>query len=55
MAYSNPATAKKEIQKQLRAIRKQGEKAAATRQSALAFLVRAGIYDKKGRLAARYR
>ena len=55
MTYSDPLEAKKELQKRLRAIEVQGKKAAATKQSAKAFLIRAGIFDKKGRLAAPYR
>ena len=43
MTYSDPAALKKELQTRRRAIRQQGEKAAATKRSALAFLVRAGI------------
>jgi hypothetical protein len=44
-----------EVQLILRALRKQGKKAAASRQSAMDFLIRAGIFDKKGKLAKPYR
>jgi hypothetical protein len=39
----------------IRAIRKQGKKVRANKKSALAFLVRAGICTKSGRLTSKYR
>jgi hypothetical protein len=39
----------------INALQKQGKKAAATKASARAFLIRAGIYDKTGKLASPYK
>ncbi|HEY3323252.1 MAG TPA: hypothetical protein VGP72_22550 [Planctomycetota bacterium] len=55
MMYRDSAVVKKEAAELIRAIKTQGRKAAATKKSALAFLVRAGICDKKGRLTKWYR
>ena len=50
-----PQLDKKEIEAELRAMRKQGKKIRSSKKSALAFLVRAGICDKNGRLTKHYR
>jgi len=55
MTYSNAQTVKKEVDAQLRAMRVQGKKVAATKKTALAFLIRAGICSKKGQLSSRYK
>ena len=46
---------KKEIDDEIKAMRKRHKEIIKTKESALAFLVRAGIATKSGKLAKRYR
>jgi hypothetical protein len=55
MIYSDPEVLKKEVDRQLRAIRRRSKIVGATKKSAMAFLIRAGICSKNGRLSPRYR
>ena len=53
--YEDLEAVKKDVAMHIRAIRRQGKKVGATKKSAHAFLVRAGICKKSGGLTARYR
>lgn len=55
MTIEDSTLVKKEVQKQIRVINEQSKKVNATKKTALAFLVRAGICTKNGRLTTRYR
>ena len=46
---------REEIEEEVQAIKKHGQKIRTSKQSARAFLIRAGFMTKEGKLAERYR